>query len=103
MDAMEHVSPEDWKLVLDNFHRALKRGGYLYFTVEIAAADEIEAAYTRGRQAGLPVVYGEWADGDVYHFYPSFEQVREWILQAGLELIEEGEGDGYRHFVVCKP
>lgn len=29
MDAMEHVCPEDWPLVLNNFHRALKPQGYL--------------------------------------------------------------------------
>jgi cyclopropane fatty-acyl-phospholipid synthase-like methyltransferase len=36
MDAMEHVCPEDWPVVLGNFHWALKSKGYLYFTVEIA-------------------------------------------------------------------
>lgn len=35
IDAMENVFPEDWKLVLNNFHRALKNGGVLYFTVEV--------------------------------------------------------------------
>ncbi len=31
MDAMENVSPEDWPLVLSNFHRALKQHGYPLF------------------------------------------------------------------------
>jgi hypothetical protein len=30
------------------------------------------------------------------------EQVREWIRQAGLTVIEEGEGDGYHHFLSRK-
>ena len=102
VDAMEHVFPEDWTLVLSNFHRALKLQGYLYFTVEIADANEVEGAFIRGQQLGLPVVYGEWADGDVYHYYPPIEQVREWIQQAGLGLMEEGDGDGYHHFVIRK-
>jgi hypothetical protein len=34
MDAMENVPPEDWLLVLSNFHRALKEHGYFYFTAE---------------------------------------------------------------------
>ena len=43
MDAMENVCPEDWSLVLSNFHRALKQRGYLYFTAEtIENADENE-------------------------------------------------------------
>ena len=43
MDAMENVCPEDWSVVLHNFHRALKPHGYLYFTVEtIENADENE-------------------------------------------------------------
>lgn len=102
MDAMEHVFPEDWMLVLSNFYRALKPHGYLYFTVETADTNEIKEAFIRGQQLGLPLVFGEWADGDVYHYYPPMEQVKEWIQQAGLELMEEGEGNGYHHFVMRK-
>jgi 2-polyprenyl-3-methyl-5-hydroxy-6-metoxy-1,4-benzoquinol methylase len=102
MDAMEHIFPEDWPLVLSNFHQALKPQGYLYFTVEIADENDIEKAFIRAQQSGLPVVYGEWPDEDVYHYYPPLQQVRGWVQQAGLDLIEEGEGDGYRHFLACK-
>ncbi len=99
MDALEHVCPEDWLVVLTNFHRALRQPGYLYFTVEIAEENEIEQAFIRGGQLGFPIVYGEWADGDVYHYYPSAQQVKQWLEQAGFDLMEEGDGDGYRHFV----
>jgi cyclopropane fatty-acyl-phospholipid synthase-like methyltransferase len=102
VDAMEHVFPEDWPLVLGNFYRALKPQGYLYFTVEIADESEIEKAFIRGQQLGLPVVYGEGVDEDVYHYYPSLQQVREWMQQTELDLTEEGEGDGYHHFVIRK-
>lgn len=104
MDAMEHVCPEDWPLVLANFYHALKPEGYLYFTVEIADESEIKMAFLRSQQSGLPVVYGEWPDeGDgVYHYYPSVQQVKEWIRQAGLDLTEEGEGDSYHHFMARK-
>lgn len=100
MDALEHVSPEDWPTIFHNFHSALKPQGYLYFTVEVADEQEIEEAFRKGRQAGLPIVYGEWPDNDgVYHYYPSLAQVREWLGQAGFEVVEEGEGDGYHHFL----
>lgn len=102
MDAMEHVCPEDWSLILNNFRRALKPQGYLYFTVEIANADEVDEAFQAAQKQGLPVVYGEWVNDEVYHYYPTMEQVREWISQAGLRLLEEGEGDGYHHFIMCK-
>lgn len=103
MDAMEHIFPEDWMRVLNNFHRALKSNGYLYFTVELQGREEIEEAFSRGKELGFPVVYGEWPDNDeVYHYYPSIEQVGEWIREADFELIEEGEGDGYHHFLVRK-
>jgi SAM-dependent methyltransferase len=102
MDAMEHVCPEDWTLVLRNFHRALKRNGYLYFTVEIQDETEVKAAFEEAQKLGLPVVYGEWINDDVYHYYPSLEQVSEWIQQAGLVILEEGEGDGYHHFLMRK-
>jgi hypothetical protein len=41
MDAMEYIFPEDWPLVLQNSHRAIKAEGYFYMTVEIADSKEI--------------------------------------------------------------
>lgn len=102
MDAMEHISPEDWPLVLNNFQKALKKEGYLYFTVEIQDEAEVKTAFDEAKSAGLPVVHGEWINDEVYHFYPSLEQVREWVRQAGFVIVEEGEGDGYHHFLMQK-
>jgi cyclopropane fatty-acyl-phospholipid synthase-like methyltransferase len=125
MDALEHVCPEDWPGILQNFQEALKPGGVLYFTVELPDANEVEAAYQRAQALGLPVVPGELADqvdeacerikalgrpvtpedlaGEaVYHYYPSLEQVRAWLGQAGLAIEEEGMGNGYEHFVMRK-
>jgi len=102
MDAMENICPEDWTVVVGNFHRALKQGGSLYFTVEIADEAEVKAAFEEAKGQGLPVVYGEWVNDEVYHYYPSLEQVREWVQQAGLSILEEGEGDGYHHFLMRK-
>jgi SAM-dependent methyltransferase len=125
MDAMEHVCPEDWPGILSKFREALKPGGVLYFTLDLAEADELKEAYERAKGRGLPVVFGEVADeveeayerlkalglpavpGEladvaVYHYYPSLEQVRAWIGQAGLAIEEEGTGNGYRHLVVRK-
>jgi cyclopropane fatty-acyl-phospholipid synthase-like methyltransferase len=100
MDAMEHVSPEDWPLVLHSFQRALKQEGHLYFTVEIQDTAEVKAAFDEAQQLGLPVVYGEWINDEVYHYYPSLEQVREWVQHAGFVILEEAEGDGYHHFMM---
>ena len=112
VDALEVVPPEDWPLVLGNLYRALKPTGYLYLTVEIAAAQDIEKAFVEGRQAGLPIVYGEWAEeggyhadwaqDGFYHYYPKIEHVKEWLQRAGFHLIDETVGDEYHHFVVQK-
>jgi cyclopropane fatty-acyl-phospholipid synthase-like methyltransferase len=100
MDALEHVSPEDWPTIFHHFHSALIPQGHLYFTVEVAEKQEIEEAFRNGQLAGLPLIYGEWPDNDgVYHYYPSMPQVREWLQQAGFEVMEEGEGDGYHHYL----
>jgi SAM-dependent methyltransferase len=99
MDAMEHIAPEDWPPILGNFHRALKPHGYLYFTVELADPDDVQAAFDRARAAGLPAVYGEWPDEVVYHYYPSMPQVKVWLDDAGFDLVDEGEGDGYCHLI----
>lgn len=125
MDAMENICPEDWPGIMKRFQEALKPGGVLYFTVEAPDKEEVEASYKRATAMGLPVVVGELADeveaayqqitalksaeipGElagraVYHYYPSKEQVRAWIEQAGLAVEEEGTGNGYDHFVVRK-
>lgn len=100
IDAMEFVAPEDWLLVLNNFHRALKRNGYLYFTVELIKSEELDHAYSEGQKQGLPVVEGEYAHEGYYHYYPALDQVRIWVSQTSFSVIEEGEGDNYHHFLV---
>jgi SAM-dependent methyltransferase len=123
MDALEHVCPEDWPGIMQHFREALKPGGLLYFTVEVPDEAEMKASYERAKAMGLPVVFGELADeveasydrvrtfdsqnvpGEladvtVYHYYPSPEQVKEWIEQAGLVIEEKGTGNGYDHYVV---
>lgn len=106
MDAMENVPPEDWPLVLSNFHRALKQQGYFYFTAETlenADENEITKAFERAQQAGLPVVYGEYPDEAVYHYHPTRQQVKDWAQQAGFEILKEGDGEiWYYHILVRK-
>jgi ubiquinone/menaquinone biosynthesis C-methylase UbiE len=106
MDAIENVSPEDWPLVLNNFHRALKPQGYLYFTVETIEntdENEIKEAFDEAQEAGLPVVYGERMDEDVYHYHPTNQQVQEMVRQAGFEIFKEGNGEmWYYHILVRK-
>jgi SAM-dependent methyltransferase len=123
IDAMEHVCPEDWPVILRGFREALKPGGVLYVTVVLAKAEWLTKAYERARAQGLPVVYGELADEveeayartleqsvevaeeadeSAYHYCPPLEQVRAWIKDAGLAIEEEGTGGWYEHFVVRK-
>ena len=106
MDAMENICPEDWMLVLDNFYHALKPKGYLYFTaetIENADENEIKQAFERAQQADLPVVYGEFPDEEVYHYHPTNQQVREWVQQAGFEILRAENGEiWYYHILVRK-
>jgi ubiquinone/menaquinone biosynthesis C-methylase UbiE len=124
MDAMEHICPEDYPGALGKFQQALKPGGLLYFTMDRENPDKLREAYEKAWAKGLPVVFGEvvdeidetynqvmastqpvgggLSDSAVYHFYPSLEQAREWITQAGFEIEEEGFGSGYHHFIARK-
>jgi len=99
IDAMEIVFPEDWPLVLANFTRALHTDGYLYITVEVESDDESRVAYEAGQRLGLPLVYGEYAHHGGYHYYPTDEQARNWLALARFQLVEDTEGDGYRHYL----
>jgi len=106
VDAMENVCPEDWPIVLANFNLALKKNGYLYLTTEtIEKADEkeIQKAYQRGHQAGIPIVYGENPDEGVYHYHPSTHQVKTSVQQAGFKIVKEGDSvEWYYHTLMIK-
>jgi SAM-dependent methyltransferase len=128
MDAMEHICPEDWPVILNCFQKALKPGGVIYVTVDALKPSEDRQSYERARAMGLPVVFGEVVDEldvayaeamalealdlkalsyerldhTVYHYHPSMEQVHAWYDQAGLAIEEEGTGDEYMHVLARK-
>lgn len=125
MDALEHVCPEDWPGVALRLQRAVKPRGWLYVTVELAEPDKVHEAYERGKARGLPLLPGEVVDEvdaafaevssvewkaipreraavAVYHYYPGAEQVRTWMSEAGMAIVEEGTGDGYWHLLAQK-
>jgi cyclopropane fatty-acyl-phospholipid synthase-like methyltransferase len=105
VDAMENVCPEDWPLVLTNFHRALKPHGYLYFTaetIENTDESEIKQAFDRAQKAGLPVIYGEFPDEEIYHYHPTNQQVREWVQQAGFEILREENGAIWYYHILAQ-
>jgi cyclopropane fatty-acyl-phospholipid synthase-like methyltransferase len=126
IDALEHVFPEDWPVIVGGFGEALKSSGMLYFTFDVSATNSLEEAYEKAKSKGLPVVYGEiaaevdeafekvmamakgeapdddLADKAMYHYYPSVEQVRKWLDQEKFTIEAEGMGKWYRHFLVRK-
>jgi hypothetical protein len=99
---MEFVFPEDWPRVLENFFRALKPSGYLYFTVELIDEDELRASMDAARAQGLPIVEGEMAHEDGYHVYPAIEQVRAWAAAAGFAVLDKAVGDDYCQILMRK-
>ena len=122
-DAMEHICPEDYPGILRGFQEALKPGGVLYFSADREEEPDfnLEMYFKLGKEAGLPIVFGEVADLEafkqameqkdasdeltdraVYHYYPPLAKVREWIVQAGLTIEEEGAGNGFHHFLARK-
>jgi len=125
IDTLEHVFPEDWPLIVRGFREALKPGGIFYFTLDVSATKWLDEAFAQGVAKGLPLVYGEVAaeveeayvkvmalpyedvpdelsDKAVYHYYPTVEQVKEWLEQETFTIEAEGTGKWYKHFVVRK-
>ena len=102
MDAMEMVFPEDWPVVLGNFRQALHENGLLYFTVEVESEEALQVAYEAGKCLNLPLIYGEYAHHGGYHYYPTDEQVRNWLAEAGFAILHTMEGDGYLHYLTRK-
>src|SRR5262245_8967937 len=89
VDAMENVFPEDWAGVAANLRRALRPGGHLYLTVELADPGELRVVFEEAAAAGAPVVPGECHRGGGYHYYPPLDRVRAWLGEAGLTVLEE--------------
>ncbi len=110
IDAMEMVAPEDWPRILERFRRALQQTGWLYLTVERVPEDRVREVNDDARRSGAPVVDGEviWDEPDgYYHYYPTMQQVRAWVADAGFAIEEQGEGpwhaDGYAyHHVLAR-
>jgi SAM-dependent methyltransferase len=101
VDAMEYVFPEDWPPVLGNLRRALRPGGQLYLTVEQPEAGQLQAAFEAATARGVPVVWGEEvAEGGGYHHFPPAERVAAWIAEAGLVVVERGDGDDYENLLL---
>jgi SAM-dependent methyltransferase len=107
IDAMEHIPPEEWPLVLANLRRALRPGSQLYLTVEEIDREGLDRA--SGVAADVSLVHGEDVGSDTggYHFYPSRDQVAVWLADAGLVIVEEADewldGYGYHHLLVRTP
>jgi SAM-dependent methyltransferase len=95
VDAMEFVPPEEWPGILERFRGALRPGGRLYLTIELAPEARVREATEVARRSGLPVVDGEvmWDEpGGYYHHYPGMERVRAWFAGAEFAIEEELEG-----------
>jgi SAM-dependent methyltransferase len=103
VDAMENVAPEDWPLVSARLAAAARPGAHLYLTVELSSDDELEAIYASARAAGHPVVAGESFDGVGYDYYPPRSAVTGWLTEAGLQPLEQTDGDDYWHLLLRRP
>ena len=109
VDAMEHVPPEDWPVVLENLVRAVRPGAHLYLTVEESDEAAVDEALAGLRDRGLPAVRGEVTEGDTggYHYHPSRERVTGWLEDQGLEIVADAtdalDGWGYWHLLLRTP
>jgi hypothetical protein len=101
-DGFAATHDEAWPDVLARFARALRPGGPLYLTVELGAADEVEAACRAALPEGLPLMPGEWPEGG-YHYYPSRERVHGWLAGAGLVVEDEAVGHDCLHLLARRP
>jgi SAM-dependent methyltransferase len=106
IDAMQHIPPEDWPLVLANVHRATRPGGLVYLTVHELPEHHLGQAFASLCARGQPAVRGEVAEPETpgYHYCPGRDQAVSWFGQQGLAIADEGfrreNGWGYRHFLL---
>lgn len=104
MDSMEYVGPEDWPAVVRHLRDAARPGAPLYLTVELIDPEGLAEAVQAARARGEPVVDGEDLQPDGgYHYFPRRGQVLAWLIDAGLDVIDESEGDFYWHLLLRRP
>jgi ubiquinone/menaquinone biosynthesis C-methylase UbiE len=103
VDALENLPPEDWPAALAALRRAARARAAVYLTVELPESQEsMRAAYERASARGWPVVWGELAEDDGYHYYPERHDVHRWLRDAALVVFEQADGDEYWH-LLCRP
>jgi 2-polyprenyl-3-methyl-5-hydroxy-6-metoxy-1,4-benzoquinol methylase len=102
VDALENIVPEDWPAVLRRLTAAARFGAPVWMTVELSNPTKLEQVYEQARAAGHPVVAGERFDGAGYHYYPPRSSMLAWLEASGLEILEQADGDGYWHLLVCR-
>ena len=102
MDSLENVGPEDWPPVLTRLRDAGRPDAPLYLTVETAIEEELAEDFRSARDAGYPVTPREsfYPEEGAYHYYPERETVLGWLAEAGLAVVDEGEGDEYWHLLL---
>ena len=101
VDVFETIGPEDWPVALANLRSVMTVGGILYFTVPDRPDDaQLEQSLLISRQRGVPAVIGELAHGLSYEFFPTDEQITEWLGHTAFVVSRHGSGDGYRHYLV---
>jgi SAM-dependent methyltransferase len=98
VDAMENVGPEDWPVVLDGLASVLRPGAPAYVTVELPEGDITMDAEAES----APLVDGEVLEDGAYHFCPSPDAARAWLLEHRFRAWSETEGDGYHHFLLTR-
>ncbi len=64
--------------------------------------NEVNLAFERAQRAGLPVVYGEHPDEEVYHYHPTIRQVKEWTRAAGFEILKEGKSKVWYYHLLAR-
>lgn len=57
----------------------------------LSGPEELQIAGEAGMRLGLPLVYGEYVHHGGYHNYPSDEQVRSWLTEASIILLDMAE------------
>jgi len=101
VDALEMVVPEMWAPSLARLGSAVHAGGPIYLTVERPPQD-LDEVHAAGLEAGLPLVDGEYVQGDSYHYYPRRDVVSAQLSSANLGIEMQRTTGTSWHLMVCE-
>lgn len=99
---LQLIQPELWSKVLLKISRSVKTNSVGLVVTGLSLEEEARSVYNSLRSSGLPVVVGEYLEGEDYQFKPLKCWYDQWLKTAGFSVLREEVIDSVVYSLVRK-